>query len=114
MFCRNCGNQIPDGTAACPNCGQAVTEPVAPQTVESHLVFAILTTIFCCLPFGVVAIVYAAQVSSLVSCGNIAAAQQASEKANKWAMASLICGLAGVLIYVLLYVVGGVAAIACN
>ena len=114
MFCKNCGNQIPDGTATCPNCGQEVAESIAPQTVESHLVFAILTTIFCCLPFGVVAIVYAAQVSSLVSCGNIAGAQQASDKAYKWALAALICGLASSLLYVLFYLVLGIGAVALD
>ena len=37
--------------------------PNAPISVPNYLVQAILTTIFCCLPFGIVAIVFAAQVN---------------------------------------------------
>ena len=106
MFCRNCGNQIPDGTAVCPHCGQGLTAATAPQTVESHLVFAVLTAVFCCQPFGIVATIYAAQVSSLVNSGNIPAAQEASEKARKWALAGLICGLVLYPIVILLQVAG--------
>ncbi len=35
MFCRNCGNQIPDGSANCPNCGNptnAAPQNTAPNT----------------------------------------------------------------------------------
>ena len=112
MFCKNCGKQIPDGAVACPFCGQSLTAAAPAQPVESHLAEAILATIFCCLPFGVVAIVYAAQVSSLVSSGNIAAAQQSSQNAHKWAMISLAVGLVGGVISVLLHVFGIVAAFA--
>lgn len=31
MYCKNCGNQIPDGTKFCPNCG-AQTDSTAPKT----------------------------------------------------------------------------------
>ena len=33
MFCENCGSQIPDGSALCPNCGAAVR--VSPTTGEA-------------------------------------------------------------------------------
>ena len=33
MFCENCGSQIPDGSAICPNCGAAVR--VSPTTGEA-------------------------------------------------------------------------------
>ena len=114
MFCNHCGNELPEGAAACPHCGQALAAPV--QSVDSHLVFAILTTLFCCLPFGVVSIVYAAQVSTMVSCGNIAGAQQASDKAFKWAMAALVCGLIANAIAVFLQVAisMGMLALGCK
>lgn len=113
MFCKNCGQQIQDGSMVCPHCGQGMA-PAAPQApvqaVESHMTEAILTTLFCCLPFGVVAIIYAAQVSSLAASGNIAGAQQASQNAHKWAMVSLIVGLVAGIIYFLLNVLGIAAA----
>ncbi len=49
----------------------------APVNIPNYLVFAILTTVFCCLPAGVVSIVYAAQVNSKVAMGDIAGAMAA-------------------------------------
>ncbi len=47
---------------------------------DSNLVWAILTTLFCCLPFGIVSIVYASKVDSYWAQGNLPAAQDASKK----------------------------------
>lgn len=60
----------------------------APGSVPNYLVPAILTTIFCCLPFGVVAIVYAAQVDGRLMAGDYAGAEELSNRAKKWAIAS--------------------------
>ena len=38
-------------------------------TVPNYLVFAILATVFCCLPTGIPAIVYAAQVNGKLQAG---------------------------------------------
>ena len=92
MFCTKCGNQIPDGAARCPNCNAELQSNEVIK-VESHLVEAILTTLFCCMPFGIVSIVFASKVSGLVASGNIAAAQNASRQAHKWAMIALILGI---------------------
>ena len=35
MFCKNCGNQIPDGVAFCNNCGAAVAEAPAQAPVAA-------------------------------------------------------------------------------
>ncbi|MDZ7674596.1 MAG: CD225/dispanin family protein [Acidimicrobiales bacterium] len=55
----------------------------------NHLVPAILTTIFCCLPFGIVSIVKASQVNNLWDTGQYVAARKASEDAKKWWLVSL-------------------------
>ena len=114
MFCSKCGNQIPDGTNQCPNCVQTTPAQGAVVTVESHLVEAILTTLFCCVPFGIVAIVYAAQVSDFVANGKIAAAQEASQKAHKWSMISLAVGLGGILLYILFYAIFAIVFVAAE
>lgn len=31
MFCNQCGTQVPDNSAVCPNCGAALSNPQAPQ-----------------------------------------------------------------------------------
>ena len=103
MFCRNCGNEIPmDAKFACPNCNSPL-QPVAPSVnIKSHLVGAILATIFCCIPFGVVAIVYASKVSGLVAQGRIAEAEAASKSASTWLWLSVGLGIAaGVISFIL-------------
>lgn len=59
---------------------------------DSYLVWAILSTILCCLPFGIVSIVYAAKVDSLYAAGNYREAQAASTNARKWAIISAVTG----------------------
>ena len=58
--------------------------------VPNHLVLAILVTIFGCLPFGIVAIVYAAQVNRRLDAGDYEGAKRASEWARAWAIISVI------------------------
>ncbi|MFC5751007.1 CD225/dispanin family protein [Actinomadura rugatobispora] len=60
---------------------------------SNHLVWAILTTIFCCLPAGVVSIVYAAQVNSKWQAGDHQGAYNASKNARVWAIVSAVVGL---------------------
>ncbi len=64
-----------------------------PPHVPNHLVWAILVTIFCCLPFGIVSIVYAAQVNGKLLAGDVAAARDSSEKAKTWAWVSFGVGI---------------------
>ena len=59
----------------------------------NHLVWAILSTLFCCLPLGIASIVFAAQVNSKYAAGDIAGAQESSEKARKFALWATIIGV---------------------
>lgn len=115
MYCPNCGTQNPDNAAQCTNCGQAF-QPAAPgvgvpQTpppnIPNYLVQAILVTLFCCLPFGIVAIVYAAQVNGKVTAGDYAGAMDSSQKAKTWCWVSFGLGLVVIVIYVLMAIIGG-------
>jgi heme/copper-type cytochrome/quinol oxidase subunit 2 len=56
----------------------------------NYLVWAILTTVLCFLPLGVVSIVFSTQVNSKWAMGDVAGAQVASEKARKFAIWSAI------------------------
>ncbi|WP_033290503.1 CD225/dispanin family protein [Amycolatopsis jejuensis] len=73
---------------------------------DSNLVWAILATVFCCLPLGIVAIVKASQVNTLWYQGFAAEAHQAADEARKWAMWSAlsIAILIGVYLLVVLIV----------
>jgi hypothetical protein len=83
----------------------------APANIPNYLVFAILTTIFCCLPAGVVSIVYAAQVNGKIQAGDIAGAMEASKNAKLWAMISAGVGVAIIVLYIIFIVImGGLGA----
>ena len=80
-----------------------------PALVPNYLVQAILCTLFCCLPAGIVSIVYAAQVNSKLAVGDRMGAIQSSENAKKWAWVSFGVGMAVVVIYIVIIVAAGVS-----
>ena len=76
---------------------------------DNHLVWAILCTVLCCLPLGIVSIVYSTKVSGLWAQGRYAEAQSAADSAKKWAIIGAIVGGVFYLIVVLLFFVFAVA-----
>ena len=79
---------------------------------DNYLVWAILCTVLCCLPLGIVSIVYSTKVSGLWAQGRYAEAQAAANNAKKWAIISAIVGAVIAVIAVILYV--GLFAIAVS
>jgi interferon-induced transmembrane protein len=86
--------------------------PPQPQGAppSSHLVLGILTTLFCCLPFGIISIVKASQVSGLWAQGQYAAAQASSAAAKKWAIWSIVATIAVYVVIGILIAVGVINA----
>ena len=82
----------------------------APPRPDNNLVWAILSTILCCLPLGIVAIIKASNVNSLYDRGDYAGAEEAAKSAKTWAMWGAISALIIWVLYILLVVVFGVAA----
>ena len=80
---------------------------VVPTHVPNYLVQAILVTLFCCVPFGIVAIVYAAQVNGKVALGDMEGAWRTSRSAKNWAWISFGVGLVITVGWVILLIVGG-------
>ncbi|MCM1517027.1 MAG: CD225/dispanin family protein [Pseudoflavonifractor sp.] len=72
---------------------------------KSWLVESILVTLFCCLPFGIVGIVKAAETNSAISRGDFAAAEASSRDAGKWVKLGFWIGLAVMVVYIIFYVV---------
>lgn len=127
--CPSCGSPIPAGGRFCIACGRpapepapgqrpsdapgptyaapilpglsrpAATESERPPHIPNYLVWAILSTICCCLFTGIVSIVYAAQVNGKVAQGDFETAQQYSNNARTWAWVSFGLGIAGWIIY---------------
>ena len=70
----------------------------------NYLVWAILSTVLCFLPLGVVSIVFSTQVNSKWALGDVAGAQIASEKAKKFAMWSAITFFIVLVVVILVWV----------
>ena len=81
-----------------------------PPYVPNYLVQAILVTIFCCLPFGIVAIVFAAQVNGKLAAGDYTGAVQTSKQAKMWCWVAFGLGLLFVVAYFGLMALGVVAS----
>lgn len=82
---------------------------------KNWLVESILVTLFCCLPFGIVGIINAANVNARFDAGDIDGAQRASKEAGKWTRIGFWVGLAvnlvGIIGYLMMiFVFAGAAA----
>ena len=113
MYCSQCGRQNAAGAINCAHCGQPMRAPAQPVagsvSISNHLVWAILATMFCCLPTGIVAIVYAAQVDGKLAAGDIEGALRMSSNAATWSWVSFGLGMLFVLCYFGLVFLGAVA-----
>ncbi len=115
MYCRKCGERNDDNAYKCVKCGevlQRIEQPSARPSVTkvpNYLAYAILVTLFCCLPFGIVAIVYAAQVDSKLAAGDYDGALRASSNAKKWCWISFGLCLAVFAIYIVAILAGALA-----
>lgn len=95
-------------------CPEPPCPPIAPQYTQTPqqpnysaeippktwLAESILVTLFCCLPFGIVGIVKASNVSSLWQSGRFDEARLASASAKKWTVIGFIVGIAAYIIYI--------------
>lgn len=72
---------------------------------SSNLGLAIFTTLCCCLPFGIVAIIKASKVNDLYIMKQYEAAEFAAAEAKKWSLIGIGCALVGWILYILVYVV---------
>ncbi|WP_288966171.1 CD225/dispanin family protein [uncultured Porphyromonas sp.] len=78
---------------------------------KDYLVESILVTLFCCMVFGILGIVYSVQANSAFSSGNITAANDFSAKAKQWVTYGFWCGIAIVGIYAILALMGALSSI---
>lgn len=126
--CPKCGKAVSDDSAFCPYCGAAMNtqppqEPAAqpePQKPASqpannagssvnpgvkpdnYLVWSIITTAMCCVPFGVIAILKSNEVDSLWNAGKFAEAQALSNKVKNINLITMIVTGAILAIYMII------------
>ena len=171
MNCKNCYQEIPDGSKFCPHCGAKQNEvqanevqanevqpnaeqenavkndPVqatgAAKTTENaagyqdvsgyqnnsgyqnvtgyqnngqkpeinyvpYLILSIISTVCCCLPFGIVGIVFSVKINSAMNAGNYEEAVQDAKMAKIWTIVSFVVGLLFGIVYFVLGIMAGI------
>ena len=74
-----------------------------PPRPSSYLALAIITTILCCLPTGIVSIIYSTKVNGLYEDGKYDEAERASKNAKTWGLVSIGAAFLVVIIYILIF-----------
>jgi hypothetical protein len=83
----------------------------ASATIPNYLIPAILSTVLCCLPLGVVSIIFATQVNSKLAAGDTAGAMESSKKAKLFMFISVGLGVLTYGIVIVIWLVFGLAAL---
>lgn len=119
MYCPSCGAEAVSGASFCARCGTRIGEgaPPAPPdattpapqgtgydasqagNIPTYLPYAILVTLFCCLPLGIPGIIYAARTSSRAASGDFEGARADSKEAKKWTWFSFWAGIIAWFLY---------------
>lgn len=81
---------------------------------DNYMVWAILTTILCCLPFGIVSIVKASEVNTKWAQNDYIGAEAASKAAKKWAIWSAVSAGIIWILYIAIFVLLGVGGAMMN
>ena len=74
-----------------------------------YLILAIISTICCCPPFGIVAIVFAAKINSATYAGNNEEARRAARNAKIWIIVAFVVGLLVELFSMAFGVIGSIS-----
>ena len=110
MYCRKCGTQNDDNAYLCIKCGEVLQQiggaGAPPMKIPNYLAQSILVTLFCCMPLGIPAIIFSAQVNGKIQAGDIPGALEASRKAKVWAWWSFGIGLISSVLYAISVIVG--------
>lgn len=118
MYCPKCGAECDGAQQFCSKCGynlnpqkgaddgsydinsqQTSKSKPTQKSPDNYLVWAILATLFCCLPTGIVSIIYSTKVEQEYMRGDYQAACNASNKAKKWAIWSAILAAIFLVLY---------------
>ncbi|XDV19926.1 hypothetical protein PO909_025321 [Leuciscus waleckii] len=71
----------------------------------TYLAWSIFNTFCCCLPLGVAAIIYSCRADNANTLGDAGKAQDSSRKAKNLNIASLVLGLIGLIMLIVMLVI---------
>ncbi len=109
MICPHCQANIPDNSNFCTVCGVSLVssgaenqqQPMPPNNqmppncdmnIPDYLVWSILELVCCCLPFGIVSLIYSVQANNAKKMGNFTVAHENAEKAKKFLIWGVVLG----------------------
>ncbi len=122
-FCSYCGKERTSDGSFCPYCGKSFAAqspsqvpsfqtsrrgpftPAYDKNIDTHFALAIIVTLFCCLPGGIIAICYSAKANTLLSVNDIQGAQAAADASSDWSTASISFGIISWVIWFFVCVV---------
>ncbi|MDR1603132.1 MAG: CD225/dispanin family protein [Tannerella sp.] len=78
---------------------------VPPPMPDNYLVWAILSTVLCCWPIGIFAIVNSSKVGSAYHSGDYEGAQKASDNAKKLAIWTAVSGVIVWVVFIIIYAI---------
>ncbi len=81
--------------------------PVAAGKPDNNMVFAIISTVLCCLPLGIVAIINASKVDGLWNEGRHDEARTMAAKAKQFSIYAIITGVIVIGLYMAMMFAGG-------
>ena len=99
-----------EGPRCCPPYGDQTSRNNLPECPETYLVWSILATVLCCLPFGIVAVYESTQVEKYYYRQDYVNAEKASKRARNWCWASLLSVVLIVAVYCGLIMTGAILA----
>lgn len=125
VFCAQCGNSL-NGEAQAGNTQPppvyGESQPIPPQYAydtpqqqgsfnpingTTYLIFAILATVLCCLPFGIPAIIYATKIDKAQAIVDFLGAQSAAKKSKMWSIIAAVSCVVIIILYIVFMVVVG-------
>lgn len=99
---------IPPATPVPPSASGYMSQEneIPPLKPSNWLWQSIVATVLCCLPFGVVGIVYAARVDSLYYNRRYDEAEASARKAKTWTLVSVVAGLVYLVFWIVAMATG--------
>ncbi|XP_072051096.1 interferon-induced transmembrane protein 1-like isoform X2 [Amphiura filiformis] len=86
---------------AVPPPNQVMLINASQEPSNDHMIYAIIVTMFCCFPCGIVALIRSFDVRRRFMAGDIAGAETAIRESKKWSLAGLVSGIIWTAIWML-------------